>query len=470
DQQFQRRRSPTCGTKKFKATISSRCLIYAYFRFWVFYDCTFLDNSTGPSGCGKSTIIRLINGLIPNYYEGKIEGKVSVDGETVSDKLLYELAGKMGTVFQNPRSQFFNVDTTSELAFLCENMGMEKKDIISRIEDTVNGFGIEKLIDRDIFGLSGGEKQKIACASIDVAKPELILMDEPSANLDAAAIQDLRKLLKIWKEQKKTVIIAEHRIAYLWDMIDRVVILKNGVITKDIDRSVIEKMTAEDVRKLGLRSNVSEDPMSIKLNAPKAEDKIVIRDLKYAYEKGNNVLDIKNLEIPCGQISAVIGRNGAGKTTFLNCFTGILKNKGIMSFEGKDYKSKERLKQVFMVMQDVNHQLFAESVLEEVMISMPDENKEKAMEILASLDLAEYAERHPMSLSGGQKQRVAIACAVASGRKILVFDEPSSGLDYEHMMLTAEIMRKLKNSGKTVLIVTHDDELIRECCENVIRI
>ena len=425
---------------------------------------------TGPSGCGKSTIIRLINGLIPNYYEGKIEGKVSVDGETVSDKLLYELAGKMGTVFQNPRSQFFNVDTTSELAFLCENMGMEKKDIISRIEDTVNGIGIEKLIDRDIFGLSGGEKQKIACASIDVAKPELILMDEPSANLDAAAIQDLRKLLKIWKEQKKTVIIAEHRIAYLWDMIDRVVILKNGVITKDIDRSVIEKMTAEDVRKLGLRSNVSEDPMSIKLNAPKAEDKIVIRDLKYAYEKGNNVLDIKNLEIPCGQISAVIGRNGAGKTTFLNCFTGILKNKGIMSFEGKDYKSKERLKQVFMVMQDVNHQLFAESVLEEVMISMPDENKEKAMEILASLDLAEYAERHPMSLSGGQKQRVAIACAVASGRKILVFDEPSSGLDYEHMMLTAEIMRKLKNSGKTVLIVTHDDELIRECCENVIRI
>lgn len=253
-------------------------------------------------------------------------------------------------------------------------------------------------------------------------------------------------------------------------MIDRVVILKNGVIAKDIDRSVIEKMTAEDVRKLGLRSNVSEDPMSIKLNAPKAEDKIVIRDLKYAYEKGNNVLDIKNLEIPCGQISAVIGRNGAGKTTFLNCFTGILKNKGIMSFEGKDYKSKERLKQVFMVMQDVNHQLFAESVLEEVMISMPDENKEKAMEILASLDLAEYAERHPMSLSGGQKQRVAIACAVASERKILVFDEPSSGLDYEHMMLTAEIMRKLKNSGKTVLIVTHDDELIRECCENVIRI
>ena len=425
---------------------------------------------TGPSGCGKSTIIRLVNGLIPNYYDGKIDGTVSVDGVTVSDKPLHELAGKMGTVFQNPRSQFFNVDTTSELAFLCENMGMKKKDIISRIEDTVNSFSIEKLIDRDIFGLSGGEKQKIACASIDVAKPELILMDEPSANLDAAAIQDLRKLLKIWKEQKKTVIIAEHRIAYLWELTDRVVILKNGVIAKDLDRPVIEKMKAEDVRKLGLRSNISEDPMSINLKAPKAEDKIVIRDLKFAYEKGKTVIDIEKLEIPCGQISAVIGRNGAGKTTFLNCLTGIIKNKGVMSFKGKDYKSKERLKQIFMVMQDVNHQLFAESVLEEVLISMPEENKEKAMEILASLDLAEFAERHPMSLSGGQKQRVAIACAVASERKLLVFDEPSSGLDYEHMMLTAEIMRKLKNDGKTVLIVTHDDELIRECCENVIRI
>ena len=425
---------------------------------------------TGPSGCGKSTVIRLINGLIPNYYEGKIEGSVTVDGENVSEKPLHELAGKMGTVFQNPRSQFFNVDTTSELAFLCENMGMEEKEIIRRIEDTVSSFGIEQLMDRDIFGMSGGEKQKIACASIDVAKPDLILMDEPSANLDAEAIHELRKLLKIWKKQKKTVIIAEHRIAYLWDLIDRVIIMKNGVIAKDIDRSAIGKMTSEDVRAQGLRSNISRDPMSIELEPVPSTDKIVVRDLRFAYERGHNVLDIDELEIPCGQISAVIGRNGAGKTTFLNCFTGIVKNKGIMRFNGREYKSKERLKQVFMVMQDVNHQLFAESVLEEVMISMPEENEEKAKDILASLDLAEFAERHPMSLSGGQKQRVAIACAVASERRILVFDEPSSGLDYEHMMLTAEIMRQLKNSGKTILVVTHDDELILECCENIIRI
>ena len=153
-------------------------------------------------------------------------------------------------------------------------------------------------------------------------------------------------------------------------------------------------------------------------------------------------------------MTAVVGRNGAGKTTFLRHMC----------------RSAKRSRRIFMVMQDVDHQLFTDSVLEEVLISLPDEDEEKAREILRSLDLEEYADRHPMSLSGGQKQRVAIACAAASGRDILLFDEPTSGLDYEHMQQTAQLFRQLREQGRTILVVTHDSELIEACCTDIIRL
>ena len=176
---------------------------------------------TGPSGCGKTTILRLINGLIPHFYPGTMTGNVTIDGEPVQERELYETAAKVGTVFQNPRSQFYNVDTTGELAFGCENRGLPEREIFARIDDTVSRFHLEKLMDRNIFRLSDGEKQKIACASVDVSGTEIILLDEPSANLDAASTMALRELIQLWQHQDKTIIAAEHRIAYLWDLIDR---------------------------------------------------------------------------------------------------------------------------------------------------------------------------------------------------------------------------------------------------------
>lgn len=173
---------------------------------------------TGPSGCGKTTILRLINGLIPHFYPGVTEGSVTVNGRSVQERELYESVLQVGTVFQNPRSQFYNVDTTGELAFGCENRGLPEKEIYARIDDTVRRFGIEKLMDRNIFRLSDGEKQKIACASVDVAGSEIILLDEPSANLDYSATLDLREMIRLWRARGKTIIAAEHRIAYLWDL------------------------------------------------------------------------------------------------------------------------------------------------------------------------------------------------------------------------------------------------------------
>ena len=209
---------------------------------------------TGGSGCGKTTILRLINGLIPNFFEGRLEGSVTVDGFDVSHAELYDTAKSVSTVFQNPRSQFFNVDTTSELAFACENQGMEESEILRRIDNTVSELHLEPLMNRSLFDLSGGQKQKIACASVAVTGNKIILLDEPSANLDLRTIDELAGLLKKWKGEGKTIIVAEHRISYLWSLADRTVVLKDGQIVRELSRAQMDKISEDELHELGLRS------------------------------------------------------------------------------------------------------------------------------------------------------------------------------------------------------------------------
>ena len=208
----------------------------------------------GASGCGKTTITRLINGLSPAYYPGELKGKILIDGIDSSELTLYELSQKIGSVFQNPRSQFFSVDSTGEIAFGCENTGVSREEIYKRIGRITKDLNMEYLLDRDIFALSGGEKQKIACASVAAMLPEIFILDEPSSNLDLRTISDLKEVIRNWKKQGKTVIIAEHRLYYLMELADRVIYMKYGRIVNDLSIDEFKKIEETQLHQMGLRS------------------------------------------------------------------------------------------------------------------------------------------------------------------------------------------------------------------------
>lgn len=419
----------------------------------------------GESGCGKTTITRIINGLIPNFFSGHLTGTVRVQGQDVANQPIYETAKTVGSVFQNPRSQFFNVDTDSELAFACENMGWSVPNIEARLHQVVEDFKIEHLMGRDIFELSGGEKQKIACASVSMPEPSVMVLDEPSSSLDYFSINDLQKLLALWKKQGKTIVIAEHRLYYLRDIVDRVVFMKAGSIVQEFTGKDFFALPAAAITSLGMRhTNLS--ALSVQKNPLRSFHNLVLENFAFSYRgTQRQVLNIDRLEVPQAAVIAIIGKNGAGKSTFAHCLCGLEKR-----CEGKmdGMNRRQRLKKCYMVMQDVNHQLFTESVLEEVLISMDSENENQAVEILKSLDLSDFHDKHPLSLSGGQKQRVAIASAIASEREYIIFDEPTSGLDLRHMEEVGALLQNLIGDGKTVFLITHDLELIFKCCTYIL--
>lgn len=423
----------------------------------------------GASGCGKTTITRLINGLAPVYYQGDLKGKILIDGIDSSKVTLYELSKKIGSVFQNPRSQFFSVDSTSEIAFGCENTGIPREEMYRRIGQVAGDLNIESLLDRNLFALSGGEKQKIACASVSAMQPEILVLDEPSSNLDLHTISDLKEVIRKWKEQGKTVIIAEHRLYYLMELADRIVYMEDGKIVKDIYIDEFRKIDEEELHQMGLRSG---EPVKFEEKESKYNrETFCFSNLSFSYGK-QKFWDIPEIQIPYGAIVGILGYNGAGKSTLAKSICGLeKKTKGSLNYKGNTISAKNLRSKSYMVMQDVNHQLFTESVLDEILLSMDEDGedaKEKAKEILKGLNLIKFQKLHPLSLSGGQKQRVAIGSAIACNKELLIFDEPTSGLDYRHMLGVSELLKKLSKEGRTLFIITHDPELLKECCDYLI--
>ena len=416
----------------------------------------------GESGSGKTTISKLINGLIPLYQSGTMAGDVFLGDKNTADMTLAEISKYVGSVFQNPRSQFFNVDTDSEIAFGCENLGVEPEEIRRRIDKTVKDFHLESLLGRNIFHLSGGEKQKIACASVNATDPDIFVLDEPSANLDLKTVDDLAEIIKLWKSRGKTVVVVEHRLHYLRDVADRIVYVKDGRVECEWTPAELEAKGPEYAASLGLRSIKLVQLGGARASASESQgESITFRNLKFSYQKKFPILDIPELSLPKGKITALLGHNGAGKSTLAQLVCGL---RGSWS-----QKRAARKLGTYLIMQDVNHQLFTESVLDEVLLGMHPKDETAAFEILESLNLKNYAEKHPMALSGGQKQRVAIASGVSSNRNLIVFDEPTSGLDYRQMLAVSATLKALANRGKTLFVITHDPELVLNCCHHVIR-
>ena len=426
---------------------------------------------TGLSGCGKTTVTRLVNGLAPSYYPGAFSGSVRIDGKDISGLSTWEIGRLVGSVFQDPKSQFFSSELAGEVAFPCENYGLSAREIRERTDAAIEALKLSHLKDRAVDILSSGEKQRAAIASVYAMKPKAFVCDEPTANLDAAGTRQLAQTLRQLKEQGFTLLLAEHRIDWLMGIADRFLYLRDGRIEAEYTPKDLLLLPEADILGMGLRS-----PHEGKCpSAPSVLDEspAVLRTAGLSKRIRKEVI-FNNifLAFPKGKVTAITGQNGAGKTTLAQILCGLARQtRGHILIDGKKVRAAVRRRDIYYCGNDTSTQFFTASV-EELLLNtrLTEESKSHARNLLNELGLYEYRDAHPSALSGGQKQRLAIACAIFSGRRILILDEPTSGLDGQNMRLIAERLRSEARSGRTILVITHDRELIESCCDNVVEV
>lgn len=425
----------------------------------------------GRSGCGKSTLLKLINGIIPEFYDGEISGSVMVNGMNTFTTPIYELSKNVGSVFQNPKTQFYTTNTTDEIAFGLENFGIKREVINKRLIEVEKELKLEHLMNRNIFELSGGEKQKIAIASIYALNPEIYVLDEPSSSLDIKTMNELSHIITKLKSIGKTIVIAEHRLWYLKDIVDRAIYIEDGKIIKEYSIDEIDNLREAERMRTGLRHT---NYKSIKAYVPSEtvcnENLLKVENLIFR-KSAKTILHIDNLKFHYGNIIGIIGENGIGKSTFAKIVCGLYReSKGKFFKKNKRFSSRSRLKESLLIMQEVNCQLFTDSVYDELLLTSKTKDKNVMDDWIDDMDLKNISERNPHTLSGGQKQRVIILSALLSDKEILFFDEPTSGLDYRNMMIVAKNIKKIKEENRLILIISHDTEFLESVCDTVINL
>lgn len=452
----------------------------------------------GASGCGKSTLMKALTGLVPQMTPGELDGVVRINGRNLADVALTDVGHLCSSVFQNPRTQFFCDTVAEELAFCGENYGRERATLRQQSERAAKLMGISHLLERKLATLSGGQLQKVALACALASGAPVLLADEPTSNLDPAAISEVRAALKVLKEQGLTIVVVEHRLHFLRGLADQVLLMESGRVTRRWNGAEFFSMGQAQRRSLGLRTLVDPGPPETWVGqgqagrqekqagqgqagrqenqaghqenreAAPSQARLSCRGLSFAYG-ANPVFEGLDADFPAGQITCIAGANGVGKTTLVRVLCGLAApSSGSISMDGVPASRKTRRSACALVMQDTGRQLFSDTLAGELTIGASHASGQSGEQLLADFDLANLGERHPLSLSGGQKQRLVIAAARATGRPIVILDEPTSGVDARHLDSITATLRRIADEGAAVVVVTHDGEFAAACADRLI--
>lgn len=447
----------------------------------------------GPSGGGKSTLLRCLNGLVPHFYGGRLRGEISVLGRDPVRLGPRNMSDLVGFVFQDPEAQFVVDDVAGELAFSMEARAYPRSLMLERVQEVAGLLGIEQLLERRISTLSGGQRQRVAVAAALALQPSLLILDEPTSQLDPMAADELlMALVRLNRERGLSVFLSEHRIERVAAYVHRVVYM-SGAGQPPLDgtpRQVLAEVPlAPPVVRLGRQLGWQPLPLTVEEARPFARNlplperdghesgpgpvRLRAEGVSYAYS-GLQALRGVDLELAQGEIVAIQGHNGSGKTTLLKTLLGLLRpEKGRVLLDGQDVSRldlHEIIARVGYVPQSPGSLLFEDTVLAELEFTRHSHGlpAKDCLPLLERLGLAQYANTYPRDLSQGERQRVALAAILVAEPELLLLDEPTLGLDYLQKQRLVVLLKELRGEGKGILIATHDTELVASCADRTI--
>lgn len=468
----------------------------------------------GPSGCGKSTLAHCINGLIPFTYQGEQTGSLTINGKEAKEQSIFEISRTVGTVLQDLDGQFIGLTVAEDIAFALENDCVPKSEMIQRVAATAKRVNIADHLDHAPDELSGGQKQRVSMAGIMVDDVKVFLFDEPLANLDpATGKQAIEVIEQIQKDTDAAVIIIEHRLEdVLWRDVDRIVLMNEGRILSDttpdqllasdllVENGIREPLYLTALKYAGVPIREEAKPHSIRTielseedtrkvqawyrsaepkTAPVEKEPLLeVKNIDFTYENGFHALKDISLTVNQGELLAIVGTNGAGKSTFSKVICGFEKQqKGSLFFEGQDMADlsiKERADRIGYVMQNPNQMISKSFIFDEVAFGLQlrgvseAEVKDRVESVLETCGLYPFRKWPFSAISYGQKKRATIASILALSPKLLILDEPTAGQDYRHYTEIMEFLRSLSSKGITVMMITHDMHLMLEYAQRAV--
>ncbi len=439
---------------------------------------------TGPSGCGKTSLVRTLNGLIPHTLHAELEGQVRIEGLNTRQHRVAELATRLGMVFQIPETQLFNLTVADEVAFGPRNLGLAEEEVSGRVNWALEAVGLSDFRRRIINELSGGEKQRLAIAAVLAMRPRILALDEPLTNLDSRGTKMVLDTLHGLHQQGLTILLVEHKISQPWPLATRALVMDAGRITRD---GAPETVFAERdyLKRLGVRLPHSERrPTPQKTVVDKGSENgdkaISLRGVSFHYGRRPVLEDIW-LDIGRGEFVALTGENGAGKSTLAHLILGLRKpSAGTVwvaprnGAENRDENGKVQAgRAVGLLLQNPLEQLFCDTVGEEIAFGLENfdlQNQEVVERTLTITGLRHKRASRISALSSGEQQRLALAAVLALEPDILILDEPTLGQDGGHLTRFLTFIAELNRGGTTVLLITHDAEVVRTYARRVVRL